>query len=207
MQTQWRMSAYAAFAALTVLSGVASAQQAPAVINGPANLHAGPARDYPLVAQLAPGTPVTVMGCVAGYSWCDVALPDLRGWVYAGRLSYAYQGGYVPVLNYGMTLGLPIVEFSLDSYWGNYYRGRPWFADQGRWAHHPPPPMARPGVRPPPRPLGPEARPPGPGAGAGRPPAPGPGAGRPPQHPAGDDRGQGGGDRSNDRGSDRNRQP
>lgn len=205
MRTQWHMSTYAAVAALMVLPGAASAQQTQAVINGSANLRAGPAKDYPLVAQLAPGTPVAVMGCVAGYSWCDVALPNLRGWVYAGRLNYAYQGGYVPVLNYGVTIGLPIVTFSIGSYWGNYYRGRPWFANQGRWAHHPPPPVPRPGFRPgpgpgarPPGPPGPGPRPPGPGAGPGRPPVHGPAPGRPPQRPQ-NDRGPGGGDRGNDR--------
>lgn len=176
---------------------MAAAQQSPAVINGPANLRAGPAKDYPLVAQLAPGTPVTVMGCVAGYSWCDVALPNLRGWVYAGRLNYAYQGGYVPLLNYGVTIGLPIVTFSIGSYWDNYYRGRPWYSNRGRWAGHAPPPMPRPGVRPP----GPGPRP---GAGPGRPPQGGPGAGRPQDRPQnGGPRGPGGGDRGNDRGGDK----
>jgi uncharacterized protein YraI len=67
------------------------------------------------------------MGCISNYQWCDVAAPNLRGWVYAGSLSYPYQGANVPVMNYGTVIGLPIVTFSIGTYWGNYYRGRPWY--------------------------------------------------------------------------------
>ena len=62
----------------------ATAQQA--FTRGPVNLRAGPGANYPLVASLAPGQPLQVMGCTAGYGWCDVVLPDgLRGWLYQGR--------------------------------------------------------------------------------------------------------------------------
>jgi uncharacterized protein YraI len=192
MRRQLVQCCYAGLAALLLVPAAAFAQ-AQAVTNSSVNLRAGPARDYPVVSQLPGGLPVTVMGCVAGYSWCDVATPDLRGWVYAGRLNYAYQGNPVPVLGYGNAIGLPIVTFSIGTYWGNYYRGRPWYRDQSRWAHRPPP---RPGPgagRPPGRPPGgPGSRPPGgrppggqPPGGGGRPPGgggkpPGGGGGRPP---------------------------
>jgi uncharacterized protein YraI len=208
MSKTWLVAA-AACAVVAGLPTTGSAQVAQALINAPANLRAGPARDYPLVAQLAAGTPVTVMGCVAGYSWCDIALPDLRGWVYAGRLNYAYQGGYVPLLNYGVTLGVPVVTFTIGAYWDSYYRGRPWYGNRGRWINHPPPPMPRPSARPlpPPRPMpapGPAMRPGGPGPGA-RPGGPGPGAGPGPRPAAGGpparpDRGPGPGRQQDDRG-------
>jgi uncharacterized protein YraI len=168
---------YAA-AGLLAFPAVASAQSQ-AYTNNTANVRAGPASDYPIVTQLPGGVPVTVMGCISGYQWCDVAAPNLRGWVYAGRLSYPYQGSNVPVMNYGMVIGLPIVTFSIGTYWGNYYRGRPWYSQQSRWAHHPPPPPPRPGA----------GRPPGgppPGHGGGRPPGgppPGHAGGRPPGGP------------------------
>jgi uncharacterized protein YraI len=165
---------YAA-AGLLALPAVASAQSQ-AYTNSTVNVRAGPAKDYPVVTQLPGGVPVTVMGCISSYAWCDVAAPNLRGWVYAGRLSYPYQGSNVPVMNYGVVIGLPIVTFSIGTYWGNYYRGRPWYSQQSRWAHHPPPPPPRPGAG---RPPG--GRPPGgqsPGNGGGRP--PGNAGGRPP---------------------------
>ncbi|MFM0741601.1 SH3 domain-containing protein [Paraburkholderia xenovorans] len=148
--------------------------QSQAYTNGPVNVRAGPASDYPVVTQLPGGVPLSVMGCLSNYQWCDVAAPNLRGWVYAGRLNYPYQGSNVPLMNYGTVIGLPIVTFSIGTYWGNYYRGRPWYGQQSRWSHHPPPPPPRPGA----------GRPPGPppGHGGGRPPGPPPGhaGGRPP---------------------------
>jgi uncharacterized protein YraI len=189
MRRQFVQCCHAGLTSLLLVSAAAFAQT-PAATNGPVNLRAGPGQDYPVVSQLPGGVPVTVMGCVAGYTWCDVALPNLRGWVYAGRISYPYQGSPVPVLNYGTVIGLPIVTFSIGTYWGNYYRGRPWYHDQSRWAHRPPPPPPRPGGG---RPPGP---PPGghpPGHGGGRPPGgppPGHGGGRP---PGGQPPGNGGG--------------
>ena len=194
MRRQWVQCCYAGLTSLLLVPAAAFAQ-AQAVTTSSVNLRAGPARDYPVVSQLPGGLPVTVMGCVAGYSWCDVATPNLRGWVYAGRLNYAYQGNPVPVLSYGTAIGLPIVTFSIGTYWGNYYRGRPWYRDQSRWAHRPPP---RPGAgRPPGKPPG------GPGGPGGRPPGarpPGNAGGRPPgrsnARPPGGGGGGGGGQRS-----------
>ncbi|CAN7272404.1 SH3 domain-containing protein [Paraburkholderia terricola] len=152
--------------------------QSQAYTNGPVNVRAGPAPDYPIVTQLPGGVPVSVMGCLSNYEWCDVAAPNLRGWVYAARLSYPYQGSNVPLINYGLVIGLPIVTFSIGSYWGNYYRGRPWYGQQSRWVHHPPPPPPRPGAGRPPgwRPSGG----PPPGHSGGRPPGD-----RPPGHVGG----------------------
>ncbi|HEV3423147.1 MAG TPA: SH3 domain-containing protein [Paraburkholderia sp.] len=197
MRRQFVQCLYAGLTSLLIVPTAAFAQTQ-AFTNSSLNLRAGPARDYPVVSQLPPGVPVTVMGCIAGYTWCDVALPNLRGWVYAGRLSYPYQGNRVPVLNYGTVIGLPVLTFSIGTYWGNYYRGRPWYRDQARWAHRPPPrpaPGRPPAARPPgPQPGGHGARPPG-NAG-GRPPGgqpPGAG-GRPPggQRPGGSGGGGGG---------------
>lgn len=147
------------------------------------NLYAGPAGDYPVVAQVPGGVSIAVMGCVAGYSWCDVSLPGVRGWVYGGYLTYPYQGAPVPLLTYGAAIGLPIVTFSIGAYWGSYYRDRPWYGNESHWMRHPPP---RPGPpphagRPPQRPPEHGGRPPGagPGHGGSRPPNAGPG-GRPP---------------------------
>ena len=172
------------FAGLLALPGVTFAQQQ-AYTNSPVNMRAGPAGDYPIVTQLPGGMPVTVMGCISGYTWCDVVVPNLRGWVYAGRLSYPYQGGNVPILTYGTTIGLPIVTFSIGSYWGSYYRGRPWYNQQSRWANRPPP---RPGPGRPPGYGGHPPPGPQPGHGGGRPPGPAPGqgaGGRPPGPPPG----------------------
>ena len=129
------------------------------------HVRAGPAPEYPLVTQLPPNAPVAVQGCISDFSWCDVITPDNnRGWVYGGNLVYPYQNGSVPIVQYGAVIGLPIVTFFVGSYWGSYYRGRPWYGDWHRWDrwnhdHFRP---GRPGYRPPPPPHRPDFRPPRP---------------------------------------------
>ncbi|WP_353554100.1 SH3 domain-containing protein [Paraburkholderia terrae] len=179
--------------ALSIASGAASAQSQ-AYTNQPVYLYAGPAQDYPVVAQLPAGQPVAVYGCVSGYTWCDVAIEQARGWVYGGYLTYPYQGSNVPIMTYGTAIGLPLITFSIGSYWDHYYRGRPWYGERGRWANHPPPPHRPPpppgGNRPPPGGNRPPSTspasppPPGPpGAGHGHRPGPPQQGGRPPQAP------------------------
>jgi len=129
------------------------------------HVRAGPAPEYPLVTQLPPYVSVWVQGCISDYSWCDVITPDNnRGWVYGGNLVYPYQNGSVPIVQYGALIGLPIVTFFVGSYWGSYYRGRPWYGEWNRWDrwshdHFRP---GRPGYRPPLPPHRPDFRPPRP---------------------------------------------
>lgn len=120
-------------ALLLAASGIAGAQNA--YTAKPMNLRAGPNRDYPMVAQLDAGAPLDVHGCLDGYAWCDVSFEDTRGWLYAGGISFVYNGDRVPLYSYGPRLGLPIITFSLGAYWGNYYRGRPFYAQRNTWAH------------------------------------------------------------------------
>jgi uncharacterized protein YraI len=144
---------------LCSIPAAALAQEA--YTNRTANVRAGPDPTYPVVAQLPPAAGLQVMGCIDDYSWCDVVFGDNRGWVYAGSLSYPYQNGRVPILGYGAVIGLPIITFSLGSYWDSYYRGRPWYRNRSYWVSRPPPPHFRPPQRPQPRPgfnRGPEPR-------------------------------------------------
>src|SRR6187200_2085206 len=111
-----------ATAAGLALSAAAFAQQA--YTTRPANVRAGPAPDFPIVGTLAPGTPVNVAGCVADYLWCDVEFGGGRGWVSTRTLQSYYQNRVVPLYGYGATIGLPIISFSLGSYWGTHYSNR-----------------------------------------------------------------------------------
>jgi uncharacterized protein YraI len=156
----------------------AAAQQA--YTRASVNLRAGPSGDYPLVARLAPGQPVDVIGCTSGYGWCDVVLPDGgRGWVWSRSLDYAWQEQRVPLATYAATIGVPVVTFVIGNYWANYYRDRPWYGERRWWGQRPPPPPVA-GWRPPP-PVRPAWQPrpwPGPGF------KPGPAHGvRPPHAP------------------------
>lgn len=134
------------------------------------HVRAGPAREYPLVMQLPPAAPVSVQGCLSDFSWCDVITPDNnRGWVYGGNLVYPYNNGNVRIVQYGPSIGLPVVTFVLGAYWGSYYRQRSWYGDWHRWDawNHQ---HFRPGPRPPPPPHRPDFRPPRPPGGGMRPP-------------------------------------
>jgi uncharacterized protein YraI len=158
-----------AIAAGLALATAAAAQTAYTV--RAANMRAGPGRDYPLVSWLPEGTRVTIGGCYEGWRWCDVIAPPNRGWVYAGFLSYPYQGRTVTILDAGPTLGLALVPFSLGVYWDSYYRNRPFYGRRSHWEQRPPPHYRPPTYRPPSGPSRPPAvRPPRPIAPAPRPP-------------------------------------
>jgi uncharacterized protein YraI len=140
-------------ALLLAVCGIATAQNA--YTARPMNVRAGPNRDYPLVAQLDAGTPLDVHGCLDGWSWCDVSFEGNRGWMYGGGIYFEDNGDNVWLYSYGPQVGLPIITFSLDTYWGQYYRGRPWYAQRDTWAHRnfpPPARLARPAGRPQPGP-------------------------------------------------------
>ena len=162
-----------------VLSALPGAVQAQAAFTATTvNVRAGPGRDYPLVAVLPAGLQVAVQGCLTDYSWCDVVAGPNRGWVYAGNLNYVYQNTYVPLLNYGPVIGIGVLGFVLDDYWGRHYHDRPWYPERHRWATTGPLPPPRapaadadPSAPPPPRSFAPGPRS-GPGCAAcGRRPA------------------------------------
>jgi len=130
-----------------------------AYTQGVVHLRAGPSTEYPPVISIPPGSLLQVNGCLDDFTWCDVEWGGNHGWVYGNYLYYDYQDRRVPVLQFGTSLGIGIVSFSLGDYWGRYYAGRPWYARRNYWMHRPVPPRRPPGPRPaPPRP-GPPPRP------------------------------------------------
>lgn len=146
-------------AVIAASCGIASAQTA--FTTQYLDVFAGPANGYPLVARLGPGAPVQVMGCLSDWSWCDIVFAGNRGWAYSPDITYTYQGSRVPLYNYLPRLGIPIVTFSLGSYWDRYYRGRPWYSQRNVWMRRAPPPRSRP--------VGPPAMRPGPARPGSRP--------------------------------------
>lgn len=169
------MSKSKTLAAAIALTIPLAAMAQNAVTTRGVNVRAGPDSSYPLVASLPPGAAVSVGGCLDSYTWCDVYTGNVRGWVYANYLTYPYQSSQVPIYNYGPALGIPLITFSVGSYWDNYYRGRPFYNDRGRWESrpwHPPPARFAPGWRPPSPPHGgyrPPSYHPPPNHGGGRP--------------------------------------
>lgn len=113
------------------------------------SLQAGPDTEYPSLDELAAGTPVTIAGCIEGWTWCDViAVDGERGWVPGSFLEEEYNNAPVIVLDYGPRIGIPVVSFSLGVYWDHYYRNRPFYSQRHEWTsrtirpHAPPRPAA-----------------------------------------------------------------
>jgi uncharacterized protein YraI len=156
------MKTLIAFFVMAALTAPVVARSADGFIVADVALQSGPDYDYPPVDQLAAGTPVVIEGCVEGWIWCDVSIGDLRGWVPGTYIEQNYEGRWVYIVDYGPRIGLPVVVFSLNTYWGAHYHDRPWFAERERWASrsiHPRAPARLPGEAhaPPQRPGRPAA--------------------------------------------------
>ena len=112
----------------------ASACAADGYVTGNVYLRAGPDPGYPSVAMLDAGTPVSIEGCVNGWSWCDVDAGGDRGWVEGTFLQDDYRGQRVLVPQYGVQIGIPIISFVFVTYWQDHYRNRPWYAQRTHWS-------------------------------------------------------------------------
>jgi len=130
-----QLAAGAVAIVLIATSAVVGAQPQAAVTARNTNLRAGPATDYPIIAVLPAGFPVSVQGCLPEYTWCDVVAGQSRGWMAAGNINYYYQNSYVPLNEYGPAIGIGALSFFLGDYWGSHYRDRPFYRDRDRWEH------------------------------------------------------------------------
>ena len=137
------------FAALALLAGIpVQAMAADGYVTGDVTLRAGPDISYPAVDMIPAGAPIGIEGCTDGWEWCDVVFDGERGWVAGNFIQDEYDSQPVLVPAYGERLGIPIVSFSIVTYWDRYYVSRPFYRERERWYHRPPPHHAPP---PPPR--------------------------------------------------------
>lgn len=121
----------ASFLATVAVPSLAAAQDA--IVTTDLNMRAGPSTSFPVVDVVPASTPVDVHGCITGYSWCDISSDGNRGWVSASYLSYAANGSYVPLVEYTSDVEIPIIAYSVGTYWDTYYRNRPWYGQRARW--------------------------------------------------------------------------
>lgn len=117
--------------ATMAVPSLAAAQDA--IVTTDLNMRAGPSTSFPVVDVIPASAPVDVHGCLTGYSWCDVSSQGSRGWVSSSYLSYAANGSYVPLIEYTSDVEIPIIAYSVGSYWDTYYRDRPWYGERARW--------------------------------------------------------------------------
>ena len=77
--------------------------------------------------------PITILGCLGDYTWCDVIFQGNRGWMRSIYLQGWYRGYYYALRDYAPRLGYRVVSFDLGGYWDANYRGRPFYGDRNRW--------------------------------------------------------------------------
>ena len=134
----WRVLAAAAF----FIALPAAAMAAPGYATNDVSLRAGPGVGYPAVDRIPAGAHIDIHGCLNDDSWCDVSWDGNRGWVAAAYLDYFYNNRYVYLPDYIAEIDVPVVTFSLGTYWSDYYVGRPWYHRRAYWRsywrhHHP----------------------------------------------------------------------
>lgn len=98
------------------------------------NLRAGPGTEYPVILTVPADAPITILGCLPDYTWCDSVFENYRGWMSAVYLSGYSEGDYYLLRDYAPDLGYQRVTFNIDAYWDSYYRDEPFYGDRGRWA-------------------------------------------------------------------------
>lgn len=96
-------------------------------------VYAGPSSEYPSFAHLPANASVDVAGCLSDWSWCDVTFSSDRGWVYGADIAAVYEGQPVVIIESGPRLHLPVVAFSLVSYWDQHYRSKPFYGERQQW--------------------------------------------------------------------------
>jgi uncharacterized protein YraI len=132
-QKMRRLTTTLAAAVVGLMAVPAVAAAANAVTTERVSMRAGPSVRFPVVDVLPDDARVTVFGCVRAYAWCDISWRGARGWVPGDELAYFYRSRYVPIIEYGPSVGLPIIVFSVDTYWNRHYRGRPWYGRRAHW--------------------------------------------------------------------------
>ena len=94
------------------------------------NLRAGPGTYYPALLVVPSRAPISILGCLGDYTWCDVIFQGNRGWMRSIYLQGWYRGYYYSLRDYAPRLGYRVVSFDLGGYWDANYRGRPFYGDR-----------------------------------------------------------------------------
>jgi len=96
------------------------------------NLRAGPGTEYPVLVTVPTDAPITILGCLEDYAWCDTIFEEQRGWMRSIYLAGYYEGEYYLLSDYAPDLGYQIVTFDVAAYWDAYYQDEPFYNDQYR---------------------------------------------------------------------------
>ncbi len=96
------------------------------------NLRAGPGTEYPVLVTVPTDAPITILGCLEDYTWCDTIFEEQRGWMSSIYLAGYYDGEYYLLSDYAPDLGYQVVTFDRAAYWDAYYQDEPFYDDRSR---------------------------------------------------------------------------
>ena len=96
------------------------------------NLRAGPGTEYPLLVTVPTDAPITILGCLEDYTWCDTIFEQYRGWMRSIYLAGYYDGEYYLLSDYAPDLGYQVLTFDRAAYWDAYYQDEPFYDDRSR---------------------------------------------------------------------------
>lgn len=100
------------------------------------NVRSGPSVRFPAVGVLGAGTALTIHGCLARYTWCDVSASGLRGWALGAHVQIAHAERRVYVPAYAQELEIPVITFRVDNYWHDHYRDYQFYNELDRWTDY-----------------------------------------------------------------------
>lgn len=127
---------YAVCTLVVVLLMPGMAAAVPAFSTANVNMRASPGVENPVVATIPGGSPVEIVGCLNGWSWCDTVWAGNRGWVAGAYLNAPWRGTIVPFVSHAPRLGVPILAYSGEVYWRRHYVGKPWYPRRARRPVH-----------------------------------------------------------------------
>lgn len=101
-------------------------------------VRAGPDAGYPRVGLARARSRVIVHGCLRDWSWCDISnrggnRARFRGRVVSQHIASLYQGRQQPLNSFAPRIGIGVLGFHLNRYWGDNYRTQPFYGQRDRW--------------------------------------------------------------------------
>ena len=97
-------------------------------------VRAGPDSTYPRVGLARARSRVIVYGCLRDWSWCDISSRGgSRGWVVSQHIASLYQGRQQPLNSFAPRIGIGVLGFNINRYWGENYRTQPFYGQRDRW--------------------------------------------------------------------------
>ena len=125
--------------ALAMIMAAGPGLAEPGYISGRVSLRAGPGVRYPVVANLRSGEAVDILGCMPRWGWCDIETRGLRGWAPGQSLQVIYENRRSSVIRFGRGVNIPFINFGVNEYWGEHYRGNSFYNQMPRFGGQPSP--------------------------------------------------------------------